>query len=382
MNIAAVNYHFGTKDALLGAVLERHIAPVNKQRLELFDRAEAEAGSDGADLEDLVRGPAGTGVSSLCRRERWRTPVPAVGRAAALGAARAGTHDFSDAVRRGRPTLRASISQGAPAPGPGRGELAPAVRDWCHGPHHDVESHVSKSWAVVSPTIPDRCSMRSCSSRWRESRRRRHGHRSRRERRRERWHDASDGPAGSVGSTSRARVPEAGTATVPVTAEAEPPGQPEATEPAPAPPVVEKSAATQPADQSRIAEYEVEGVDATLEEVRRTSDETLTVRWRLQSQSTDDKVVATGSASWYDPYLLSGSAYLIDAVNKKKYLVITDSERRPLASRYRAQFGELTLPAGQEAPAWAMFPAPPSDVTQISIYLPGVPPFENVPITP
>ena len=55
VNIAAVNYHFGSKDALLGAVLERRIAPVNRQRLEMLDRAESEAGSDGADLEDLVR---------------------------------------------------------------------------------------------------------------------------------------------------------------------------------------------------------------------------------------------------------------------------------------------------------------------------------------
>ena len=177
-------------------------------------------------------------------------------------------------------------------------------------------------------------------------------------------------------------APEAGTVTPPVTAEAEPPGQPEVSEPAPAPPAAEASAATQPAGQSLVAEHEAGNVDVTLEEVGRTSDETLTVRGRLQSQSTDDKLVATGSASWYDPYLLSGSAYLIDPVNKKKYLVITDSERRPLASRYRAQFGELSLPAGGEALAWAMFPAPPADVTQISIYLPGVPPFEDVPIVP
>lgn len=141
-------------------------------------------------------------------------------------------------------------------------------------------------------------------------------------------------------------------------------------------------AGAQAQDVGLVVEHEVGDVDVTLDEIVRTNGETLTVRWRIHSESSGDKVLATGSLSWYDAFLLSGGAYLIDAVNKKKYLVITDSEERPLASGYPAQFGELTLPAGGETGAWAVFPAPPEDVTEISVYLPGAPPFENVSIAP
>ena len=60
-----------------------------------------------------------------------------------------------------------------------------------------------------------------------------------------------------------APAPEAGTVAAPVTAEAEAPGQPETSEPAPVPPA-EASAATQPLGQSLVAEHEVADVDVTL----------------------------------------------------------------------------------------------------------------------
>ena len=54
VNLASVNYHFGSKDALLAALLDRRFAPVNQRRLELLD--ELEASTDGAvELPDLVR---------------------------------------------------------------------------------------------------------------------------------------------------------------------------------------------------------------------------------------------------------------------------------------------------------------------------------------
>jgi len=55
VNIAAVNYHFGSKDSLLAAVLERRIGPVNRQRLIMLDEAEAAAGEAGATIDALAR---------------------------------------------------------------------------------------------------------------------------------------------------------------------------------------------------------------------------------------------------------------------------------------------------------------------------------------
>jgi AcrR family transcriptional regulator len=39
-NLASVNYHFGSKDALIDAVIERIIAPVNQERLQRLDALE------------------------------------------------------------------------------------------------------------------------------------------------------------------------------------------------------------------------------------------------------------------------------------------------------------------------------------------------------
>jgi AcrR family transcriptional regulator len=41
VNLAAINYHFQTKDSLIDAIVARRIEPVNKRRLELLDAAGA-----------------------------------------------------------------------------------------------------------------------------------------------------------------------------------------------------------------------------------------------------------------------------------------------------------------------------------------------------
>ena len=54
VNLAAVNYHFGSKETLLTAVLERAIAPVNKRRIAWLDKLESQAGESGPSVEDIL----------------------------------------------------------------------------------------------------------------------------------------------------------------------------------------------------------------------------------------------------------------------------------------------------------------------------------------
>lgn len=53
-NLAAANYHFGSKKALARAVIARHMGPVNAERLRLLDEAEHNSGEEGPSLEVLV----------------------------------------------------------------------------------------------------------------------------------------------------------------------------------------------------------------------------------------------------------------------------------------------------------------------------------------
>lgn len=52
-NLAAVHYHFGSKEALVREVLGRRLGPLNRRRLELLDRVEAQTSNPR--VEDVVR---------------------------------------------------------------------------------------------------------------------------------------------------------------------------------------------------------------------------------------------------------------------------------------------------------------------------------------
>src|SRR5215475_7182897 len=54
VNLAAVNYHFQSKEALLGAVFSRRVVPVNRRRIELLNALEAAAGAEGPALDSIL----------------------------------------------------------------------------------------------------------------------------------------------------------------------------------------------------------------------------------------------------------------------------------------------------------------------------------------
>jgi AcrR family transcriptional regulator len=54
VNLAAIHYHYHSKEALLDAIILRRIEPINRQRLELLDACERAAGDSPAPLEAVI----------------------------------------------------------------------------------------------------------------------------------------------------------------------------------------------------------------------------------------------------------------------------------------------------------------------------------------
>ena len=116
--------------------------------------------------------------------------------------------------------------------------------------------------------------------------------------------------------------------------------------------------------------HEVTGVEVALTQVQRASGDTLTVRWSYRNRTQEAEPV-TGEIV---------ETYLVDPVNRKKYLIVRDENDLPVGG----QDGDPNrggLPAGQALTAWAKFAAPADDVEQISVYIPNVPPFKDIPIS-
>ena len=54
VNLAAVHYHFGSKEGLLDAVVTRKVTPVNEARMAWLDRVLAEAGNGPVEVERVL----------------------------------------------------------------------------------------------------------------------------------------------------------------------------------------------------------------------------------------------------------------------------------------------------------------------------------------
>ena len=74
--------------------------------------------------------------------------------------------------------------------------------------------------------------------------------------------------------------------------------------------------------------------------------------------------------------------YLMDLGAGKKYEVLKDEKGAYIAA-LRSGWGDRwyeNLEPGQSFTLWMKFPAPPPDVKSVTLQVPGVPPFEDLPI--
>ena len=64
-NLAAVNYHFGSKDALIEAVFRRRLDPMNASRVAELDRQEKDAGGRALSPEQIIRAFIGASLRMI-----------------------------------------------------------------------------------------------------------------------------------------------------------------------------------------------------------------------------------------------------------------------------------------------------------------------------
>jgi hypothetical protein len=125
------------------------------------------------------------------------------------------------------------------------------------------------------------------------------------------------------------------------------------------------------------ADGEAPGTRIEVLELKRVSGGTVMLRFSLVNDS--DQAINFGNDLTQEGMNESGTVggiYLVDPVNKKKYLVVRDSQNKCDCSQ---KFYKLD--AKSRANLWARFPAPPEDVKKIGVSLNRFAPLDDVPIS-
>lgn len=154
-----------------------------------------------------------------------------------------------------------------------------------------------------------------------------------------------------------------------------PPGAEQPAVPASAPAEVASAAAAAavpaPGAALAAAETQWDGVVAEVVEFRRRGN-TLTAKVRFRNEGEEEPEVD----------LFYTEVYLMDAAGGKKYEVLKDEDGRYIAALRSGNPSRWykRLSPGASQTIWMKFPAPPEEVRTITLQVPGIPPFEELPI--
>lgn len=124
---------------------------------------------------------------------------------------------------------------------------------------------------------------------------------------------------------------------------------------------------------------EMVGTRVEVIELKRDGAGTVTLKFVLYNDGGTEPVHFNtrmfGDQNVHADYGSIGGVHLIDAANRKKYLVVRDSDQNCVCSRNVESIGP-----GGKALLWAKFPAPPVDVKTVSVMIPHFIPMDGVPI--
>ncbi len=73
VNLAAVNYHFGTKEKLIYVLAERHLGPVNDKRMAYLEKLREKYGEAPIPLEELAKSLMLPLIEALRHKQNSRT---------------------------------------------------------------------------------------------------------------------------------------------------------------------------------------------------------------------------------------------------------------------------------------------------------------------
>lgn len=124
--------------------------------------------------------------------------------------------------------------------------------------------------------------------------------------------------------------------------------------------------------QELVGEGEKAGTKIVVRGLKRDDGGTVTLRFQVVNDGNKSQPMyqLIGNS-------LDGHAHLIDAANKKKYLVVKDSAGKCECAPIRD-----SVEKGSPVNLWVKFPAPPESVQKVTVVINGFEPVESVPLTP
>jgi hypothetical protein len=133
------------------------------------------------------------------------------------------------------------------------------------------------------------------------------------------------------------------------------------------------------ADEQPVASADGEAGDVHLDvkQLKRGSDGEVMLRFSIANNN--EKPFELNSALRADStpdYHTVDGVYLLDGANKKKYLVVRDSDKHCLCSR-----NVEDIPPKGTANFWAKFPPLPDNVEKVSVVVPHFTPMDDVPVS-
>jgi len=121
------------------------------------------------------------------------------------------------------------------------------------------------------------------------------------------------------------------------------------------------------------------GTHIDVTELKRTSGGTVNLKFTISNSGSDPlptHVAYLGdNAISVDNYGDISGVHLVDPVNKKKYFVVVDTDKHCLCSKAMPD-----VKPGEKLNVWAKFPAPPPEVTKVTIEIPHFQPMDDVTI--